>query len=151
MELVLPRLKTFFAKSLAFVKLYWKEVVFAIVLFYLLFFVKNKTNMIEELLREREKTRKEYKENVDKLNQQIQNEIATRRKIESDFQTLIRNINNQHNEEIKRIALIREEEIKVLIRRHQNNPTVMAQTINSLFGIPVMAVPTDRQSWEPRQ
>lgn len=151
MELVLARLKTFFAKAHAFAKLYWKEFVFAIALVYLFCFVKQKNNLIEELLRERETTRKEHKENVDRLNQQIQTEIATRRKVESDFRTLIDSINKQHTDEIKRIALVREEEIKELIRRHQNNPTIMAQTINDLFGIPVMAVPTDRQSWETQQ
>lgn len=150
MELVWSQLKTFFAKVWAFAKLYWKELVF-LVLFFLLFFVKQKTNLIEALLREREKTRKEHKENIDRLTQQIQNEIASRRKIESDFQAFIERINKEHSDEIKKIGLVREAEIKELIRRHQNNPTMMAQTINDLFGIPIMVVPTDRQPWEPQQ
>jgi hypothetical protein len=149
MELAI-KLKTYFAKLWYYVKLYWKEIGFAVAFIYLLFFVKQKTNLIEELLQEREKAHKEHKENIDKLNQQIQNEIATRRKIESDFRILIDRINKQHADEIKRIALVREEEIKELIRRHHNNPTIMAQTINDLFGIPVMTVAPDRQTWEPQ-
>jgi len=151
MELALSKLKAFSAKAWFFLKLYWKEFAFAVVLFYVLFFVKQKTNLIEELIQDREKIRKEHKENIDRLNQQIQNEIATRRKIESNFQELIERISKQHSDEIKRIASVREEEIKALIRLHQNDPVLMARTINDLFGVPVMTLPTDRQPWEPQQ
>ena len=149
MELALSKLKVFSAKAWSFLKFYWKEFAFAVVLVYLLFFVKQKTNLIEELIQGREKIRKEHKENIDRLNQQIQNEIATRRKIESNFQELIERISKQHSDEIKRIASVREEEIKALIRLHQNDPVLMARTINNIFGVPVMTLPTDKQSWEP--
>lgn len=151
MELTLLKTKTFLAKALSIVKLYWKEALFLIALTYLAFFVKKKNDLISELLAQRERTRIEHLENIDRLNQQIQTEVATRRKIETDFQSLIERINREHDDQIKRIATIREEEIKALIKKHQNNPVVMAQTINDLFGIPVMPIPTERQVWEPQE
>lgn len=151
MELTLLKTKTFAAKALSFMKLYWKEALFLVALFYLVLFVKRKNDLIVELLAQRERMRKEHQENIDRLNQQIQTEIAVRRKIELDFQNLIERINREHSDEIKRIASVREQEIKALIAKHHNDPAIMAQTINELFGIPVMPVPTERQPWEPQQ
>jgi len=151
MELTLLKIKTFLAKVLSFFKLYSKEVLFLAVLAYLVFFVKKKNDLINELASKRERSRIEHIENIDRLNQQIQSEIATRRKIESDFQTLIDRIKKDHADETIRITFVRAEEIKRLIRQYQNNPVVMAQSINELFGIPVMPVSDVRQPWEPEQ
>lgn len=151
MELTLLKIKTFLAKALSFVKLYWKEAFFLAALAYLVFFIKKKNDLINELISQRERSRIEHIENIDRLNQQIQSEVAIRRKIESDFQALIDRIKKDHADEVIRIASVRAEEIKRLIRRYQNNPVVMAQSINELFGIPVMPVSDVRQPWEPDQ
>lgn len=151
MELTFLKVKTFLEKALLFVKLYWKLILVSIGLIYLILFVKRKNDLVVELLAQRERMHKEHQDNIDRLNQQIQTEVAVRRKIESDFQNLIERINREHNEEIKRIASVREQEIKALIAKHHNDPVIMAQTINDLFGIPVMPVPTERQPWEPQQ
>lgn len=134
-----------------YTKLYWKELVFAVVLVYLFVFVKQKMDIIKALLADRDSVRKKHQENIDQLNQAVETETAARRKLESDYQTLIAQINQEHSDEIKRIAVVRSEEIKALIKKHQNNPVVMAQTINSLFGIPVMLTPETKQSWEPQE
>lgn len=151
MELATLKLKVFFEKLWTFLKLYWKELVFLALFVYLLVFVKRKTDLVNDLLAEREATRIAYQQNIDRLNQVIQTETATRRKIESDYQALIERINKEHADEVKRIAEVRAEEIKELIKKHQNNPVLMAQTINDLFGIPIMAIPNERQTWEPQQ
>ena len=143
--------KTFFLKVWEFVKLYGKEVVFVALLIYVFFLVKNKTQLIEQLMQEREVTRRAHQENITRLTQQVEAEQAVRRKIESDYQTLIQRINNEHDEEIKRIALIKQEDIKALIKKHQDNPVLMAQTINQIFGIPVMPITEQRQPWEPNE
>lgn len=143
--------KTFFLKVWEFVKLYGKEVVFVALLIYVFFLVKNKTQLIEQLMQEREATRRAHQENITRLTQQVEAEQAVRRKIESDYQTLIQRINNEHDEEIKRIALIKQEDIKALIKKHQDNPVLMAQTINQIFGIPVMPITEQRQPWEPNE
>ena len=64
---------------------------------------------------------------------------------------MIERINKEHSDEIKRIATVKEEEIKNLIKKHQNNPVLMAQTINEIFGIPVMQISQQRQAWEPNE
>jgi hypothetical protein len=151
MELALLKLKVFMQRLWTYTKLYWKELVFAVVLVYLFMFVKQKMDIIKALLADRDSVRKKHQENIDQLNQAVETETAARRKLESDYQTLIAQINQEHSDEIKRIAVVRSEEIKALIKKHQNNPVVMAQTINSLFGIPVMLTAETKQSWEPQE
>lgn len=143
--------KTFALKVWEFIKLYGKEVLFIALIAYAFVLVKNKSNVIEQLLAEREQARKAHQENISRLTQQIEVEQAARRKIESDYQTLIERINKEHNDEIKRIAAVKEEDIKALIKKHQNNPVLMAQTINQIFGIPIMPIPEQRQDWEPNE
>jgi hypothetical protein len=151
MELIWIKTKTFALKVWEFIKLYGKEIIFIVLIIYAFVLVKSKTKLIEQLLEERKQVRKAHQENIARLTQQIEIEQAARRKIESDYQTLIERINKEHNDEIKRIAAVKEEEIKALIKKHQNNPVLMAQSINSIFGIPVMPVPEQRQDWEPNE
>lgn len=150
MELTLLKIKTFFQKLWSFIKLYFKELIFVFLLFYSFFLVKKKTDLINQLLQERETVRQAHRQNLDNLVANIEAEQARRRKIESDFRDLIEKINKEHQEEVKRIATVRAEEVKKLIEQHQNNPVKMAETINTLFGIPVMSIPEQRQSWEPQ-
>ena len=98
-----------------------------------------------------EQARKEHQDNIARLTQQIEIEQAARHKVESDYQILIERINKEHSDEIKRIATVKEEEIKNLIKKHQNNPVLMAQTINEIVGIPVMQISQQRQAWEPNE
>ena len=145
------KMKTFALKFWEFVKLYGKEVVFIVLLVYGFFLFKNKTQLIEQLIQERNAARRDHQENIARLTRQIELEQAIRRKIESDYQELIQRINTEHDEQIKKIALIKQEDIKTLIKKHQNDPVVMAQTINAIFGIPIMPITQERQPWEPKE
>lgn len=135
MELKRLQVKLFFAKVFAFLKEHWLDFVFGIILLYAVVVVKQKQDQINRMLEEQNKTREANRQNIDELANRIEQEIAKRRKIESDFQDLIKKINERHDEELKHIASVRQEEIKQLIERHQNDPVRMAQTLNQLFGI----------------
>ena len=71
--------KTFFLKVWEFVKLYGKEVVFVALLIYVFFLVKNKTQLIEQLMQEREVTRRAHQENITRLTQQVEAEHSSRK------------------------------------------------------------------------
>ena len=135
MELKRLQVKLFFAKVFAFLKEHWLDFVFGIILLYAVVVVKQKQDQINRMLEEQNRTREANRQNIDELANRIEQEIAKRRKIESDFQDLIKKINERHDEELKHIASVRQEEIKQLIERHQNDPVRMAQTLNQLFGI----------------
>lgn len=148
MELTLLKVKLFFAKVWSFIKLYGLEILFGSMALYAMFLVKNKTDVIKQLLTEQAAIRKAHQENIDELTKQLESEISKRQKIERDHAELLRVIDARHDEELKRIAQVRDKEIKNLIAEHQNDPRRMAQTINDLFGIPVMEVPAEKQNWE---
>lgn len=148
MELTLLRVKLFFAKLWAFLKLYGVQLLFGITAVAAMFLVKNKSDVIQHLLAEQEAIRKAHIENIDGLTKQLETEVSKRQKIERDHAELLRVIDARHDQELNHIAKVREKEIKDLITEHQNDPRRMAQTINDLFGIPVMEVPPEKQTWE---
>lgn len=148
MELNLLKIKLFFTKLWAFLKLYGLELLFGGIAIYTMFLVKNKSDVIQHLLAEQEAIRKAHIENIDGLTKQLETEVSKRQKIERDHAELLRVIAARHDEELSRIAKVREKEIKDLFTKHQNDPRRMAQTINDLFGIPVMEVPPEKQTWE---
>lgn len=148
MELILLKIKLFFAKLWAFLKLYGVQLLFGFTALAAMVLVKNKSDVIQHLLAEQEAVRKAHIENIDGLTKQLETEVSRRQKIERDHAELMRVIDARHDEELNRIAKVREKEIKDLISEHQNDPRRMAQTINDLFGIPVMEVPPEKQTWE---
>lgn len=143
MELKLLQFKFFFIKFYGFIKSHFVEIFFAIVGVYAVFLAKKKQEVIQQLIADQQTAREQNKKNIDDLTKQIEEQISKRRKIESDYQDFITQINERHDRQIKEIAEIKEKEIKDLISKHQGDPTKMAQTINELFGIPIMGV-TDK-------
>ena len=148
MELMLLKVKLFFAKIWCFLKMYGVQLLFGFTAICAIILAKNKSDVIQHLLAEQEAARKAHIENIDGLTKQLETEVSRRQKIERDHAELMRVIDARHDEELNRIAKVREKEIKDLITEHQNDPRRMAQTINDLFGIPVMEVPPEKQTWE---
>jgi hypothetical protein len=148
MELILLKVKLLFAKLWAFFKMHGIQLLFGITAITSMFLLKNKSDVIQHLLAEQEAIRKAHIENIDGLTKQLETEVSKRQKIERDHTDLLRVIAARHDEELNRIAKVREKEIKELFTKHQNDPRRMTQTINDLFGIPVMDVPPEKQTWE---
>ena len=140
MELKILQLKLVWIKLWGFIKSHWIEIFFALAGIYAVLIAKQKQDIIEQLIADQQALREQHKKNIDDLTTQIENQITQRRKIESDYQTLISQINARHEKQLQDIAKVKEKEIKDLIAKHQNDPTKMAMTINELFGIPVMGV-----------
>jgi len=148
MELMILKVKLFFAKFWSFLKMYGVQILFGFAAICAMLLAKNKSDVVQHLLTEQEAIRKAHIENIDGLTKQIETEVSKRQKIERDHAELLRVIDARHDEELNRIAKVREKGIKDLIGQHQNDPRRMAQTINDLFGIPVMDVPPEKQTWE---
>lgn len=148
MELMILKVKLFFAKIWSFLKMYGVQILFGFAAICATLLAKNKSDIVQHLLTEQEAIRKAHIENIDGLTKQLETEVSKRQKIERDHAELLRVIDARHDEELNRIAKVREKEIKDLFTKHQNDPRRMAQTINDLFGIPVMEVPPEKQTWE---
>jgi len=140
MELKLLQLKLVSIKVFGFLKSHWIEIFFGLMGLYAVFVAKRKQEIITQLVADQQKFRDQHKKNIDDLTKQVEDQISLRRKIESDYQNLIKEINERHDKQIQEIAKVKEKEIKDLIEKHQNDPTKMAETINDLFGIPILGV-----------
>lgn len=140
MELKLLQIKLVWIKVWGFIKSHWIEIFFALMAIYTVLLAKKKQDVINQLIADQEALREQHKKNIDDLTTQIEGQISQRRKIESDYQALVTAINARHDQQIKDIAKVKEQEIRDLIAKHQDDPTKMAETINELFGIPIMGV-----------
>ena len=135
MELKKLEIKLFFEKIRAFLKDHWLEIGFALVLFYAVVILKQKQDVINSMIDEQQRTREANQRNINELTQQIEEEIIKRRKIESDYQQLLRDIQQRHEKEMEKILKLKEKEIKEMIARFQNNPEQMAQSLFETYGI----------------
>jgi predicted solute-binding protein len=135
MELKKLEIKLFFEKVRAFLKDHWLEIGFALVLFYAVVILKQKQDVINRMIDEQQRTREANQRNINELTQQIEEEIIKRRKIESDYQQLLRDIQQRHEKEMEKILKLKEKEIKEMIARFQNNPEQMAQSLFETYGI----------------
>jgi len=135
MELKKLEVKLFFEKVKAFLKNHWLEIGFALVLFYAVVVLKQKQDVINRMIDEQQRTREANQRNINELAQQIEQEIIKRRKIESDYQQLLRDIQQRHEKEMENILKLKEKEIKELIARYQNNPEQMSQSLFETYGI----------------
>jgi predicted solute-binding protein len=135
MELKKLEIKLFFEKIRAFLKDHWLEIGFALVLFYAVVILKQKQDVINRMIDEQQRTREANQRNINELTQQIEEEIIKRRKIESDYQQLLRDIQQRHEKEMEKILKLKEKEIKEMIARFQNNPEQMAQSLFETYGI----------------
>ena len=122
MELKKLEVKLFFEKVKAYLKNHWLEIGFALVLFYAVVVLKQKQDVINRMIDEQQRTREANQRNINELAQQIEQEIIKRRKIESDYQQLLRDIQQRHEKEMENILKLKEKEIKELIARITDCP-----------------------------
>lgn len=138
MELKKLEAKLFFEKVKVFLKEHWLEIVFALTLFYAITVVKQKQDVINRMIEEQQRTREANRQNIDQLAQQIEQEIIKRRKIEADYQQMLKEIQERHDKEMERILQLKEKEIKEMMLRLNNNPTAIAQSLADTFGIRIV-------------
>lgn len=138
MELKKLEAKLFFEKIKGFVKQHWLEIFFGLILFYAVVILRQKQDVINRMVDEQQRTREANRQNIDQLTQQIEQEIAKRRKIEEDYQQMLKEIQERHDKENQRILEEKEKEIKEMMLRLHNNPRAIAQSLTDTFGIRII-------------
>ena len=145
MELKLLKLKMFLAKIWSFVELYWFQIVFTFTVAYIFFFVKKKEETIRLLLAERERIEATHIANINKLQADLEKEIAKRQEIQNHFNQMIESIKKSNDEALAKIATQREQDIKEIIGLYHNDPVKMANAISTTFNIPIVHFPLVNQ------
>ena len=137
MELISLKDKLFFLKIYSFIKVNWMSLLLGVGLLYTAIVAKNKEDNIKLLISERERVNKEHQEILRNIQNQFENEIKKRQEIEKKYNDLMLKIKNEYDQGVIEIAETKKKEIKALIERNNENPAAMANSINQLFGIQI--------------
>lgn len=140
MELVKLKLKLFFIKLWGYIKTFGGFLLFAVTLIGSLVFFSKQNARLDRMAKELEEKQKAHRDNVDRLQTEIEKQIKARQDIERQFSDLMAKIKREHSEGVQQIAETRQREIRDIVERNRENPEAMATAVNTLFGIPVITL-----------
>lgn len=136
------KLQTQAAKLWSFVKLYWSQILFGLAFVYIVLFVKNKTQMIENILAEKQQSEAAHAANINQLQIALQQEITKRQEIEKHFNDMLESIKKTNDQALENLANEREQDIKDVMVLYHNDPTAMATAVSTTFNIPIVHFPS---------
>lgn len=140
MELMWIKAKLFFAKVWGFLKLFGGYLLFGLMVIVSLFFYSQLNGRIERMQQNMLDKEKAHRDNLDRLQAEIDAQLKARQEIEKLYTDLMAKIKREHSEGVQQIAETRDREVREIITRNRENPTAMATAMNSLFGVPVIAL-----------
>jgi hypothetical protein len=140
MELMWIKVKLFFAKVWGFLKLFGGYLLFGFMVIVSVFFYSQLNGRLERMRQGMLDKEKAHRDNLDRLQAEIDAQLKARQEIEKLYTDLMAKIKREHSEGVQQIAETRDREVREIITRNRENPTAMATAMNSLFGVPVIAL-----------
>lgn len=140
MELMWIKVKLFLAKVWGFLKLFGGYLLFGFMVMVSVFFYSQLNGRIERMQQNMLDKEKAHRDNLDRLQAEIDAQLKARQEIEKLYTDLMAKIKREHSEGVQQIAETRDREVREIITRNRENPTAMATAMNSLFGVPVIAL-----------
>jgi hypothetical protein len=140
MELMWMKVKLFFVKAWGFLKQFGGYVLFFLTVAASAFFYSQLNGRLQRMSQDMLDKEKAHKDNLDRLQAEIDAQLKARQEIEKLYTDLMAKIKHEHSEGVQQIAETRDREIREIITRNRENPTAMATAMNSLFGVPVIAL-----------
>lgn len=135
-------IKRWFLVAASYIKKYWWILVLGAASVWALVFSKNKTQLLEQFIKERETLNQRHQEEIDALNRIHQNDLTQRARIEQEYRTTIDRINQSHAEAIENLTKAKRQELRAIIAETNNNPELMTERVNNLFGFNVLTLPS---------
>jgi len=124
------------------VKKYWYLLLFGLVAVYALAFAKNKDALIDNMMRERDAILAAHNTRIQEIQAGVEQERKRREEIEVAYSALVKNIDETKNQRAQEILAANKTQLKELIERNQNNPQEMANSVNRVFGVTIITVPS---------
>ena len=122
-----------FTKLALYFKLYGGYVLFAIMAAVSIILVSRDNALLNQLALQSESYRRQLEE-LSKIREQEQ---QRHRLIEKTYQETLDRIEKERNSALENLDQSKRDQIRAIIEETHDNPTAMAQRINSLLGIPV--------------
>lgn len=104
---------------------------------FLLFFLRQKSSQVEETMKLYQRQADNYKKQIDDIRAVQEQERVKRAEIEKTFQDTLTIIRRDYQEQLSQLNKQKKEELKNIITETHGDPDIMAERINSLFGIPI--------------
>lgn len=119
------------------IKGHWLLLALVAGVIYAFLFAKNKSTMLNQLLRE---LREQQAQNVQELNQlrQIQqDQISKQQEINAKYNEVLDKIERDYRSQLQTLDIQKEVDLRHIIATNRDDPNAMARDINILFGIPI--------------
>lgn len=100
-------------------------------------FAKNKTDVIQQLLKEYEGQQRRNAEELNALRNIQKEHIQKQEEISRKYNEVLDLIQKNYQDQLRTLDVQKEQQLRQIIETNNNNPEAMATSINNLFGIPI--------------
>lgn len=110
-------------------------------LIYAFLFVKRKTDLYNQLLKEFRDQQTQNKQQLEDMRKVQQEQIQKQQEIDKKYHEVLEKIEKDYQGKLAALTTDKEKELRRVIEKNQDDPGAMATEINSLFGIPLYNLP----------
>jgi flagellar motility protein MotE (MotC chaperone) len=118
----------------------WALLLLGVGMIFALVVAKNKVNLYNQLMTEFQNQQAQNVRELEQLRSIQRDQLAKQEIINRRYQEVLDRIQQNYQEQLKTLDAHKESEIRRIISENHDDPAVMANEINSLFGIPIYPV-----------
>ena len=96
-----------------------------------LFFQKRNANILKMF----EISKQRYEKEIETINNTHRNEIQEREKVVKIYKDTLKKLQEDYNIELSRLDKKQEEEVLILVEKHQDSPQDLVEEMKKLFGV----------------
>lgn len=121
----------------AWLKGHWLLLLLGAGLIYAFVFAKNKTAMVDQLLKEFKDQQTQNAKQLDELRKIQQEQITKQQEINQKYNEVLDKIQRDYQDQLHTLDIQKEVDLRHIIATNKDDPAAMARDINTLFGIPI--------------
>lgn len=137
------KVKNFFEFVWEWLKHNWLVVVLFIGVIVAVIFGNNKMKSYDELLTEYQAQIAQSHHDLAALQAVQQQEQAQQQVINQQYNDVLTKIQQQYASALTSLSVEKRKELEDIIKATHNDPSLMAQQVNTLFGLPIYATPSE--------
>lgn len=118
-------------------------VILLVTMIYAFVAVSKRDGMYSQLMEEFRKQQAQNRQQLDELRKIQQDQIAKQQEIDRKYREVVASIEQSYRDQLQNLSRAKEQELRQIVERTHDDPSAMAQEINSLFGLPVYTPPAE--------
>jgi biopolymer transport protein ExbB/TolQ len=115
----------------------WLLLVLGAALVYAIFLAKNKSKVVDQLLKEFQNQQVQNRQQLDELRKIQREQITKQQEINAKYNEVLDRIQRNYQEQLRTLDVQKERDLRHIISVNKDDPAAMARDINALFGIPI--------------